>query len=261
MRLVVLESPFTGDGLQTTEMNVFYLQHCLRDSLLRGESPYASHAIYTQLNVLDDKDPAERKLGMEAGFAWRQHADATVVYTDLGITRGVRAGIMRAEALQLESLAPSWPRAAHSIEYRTLPEAFWERPLPVLAVGDAADRDFLMRRALEVELRQFRKLYAIARSALPEAPADFDPYGDPKNDAAHDGPLRPQIFTSRGVRFAAGKTPDEPPAFHSSRPRFWVRCVTCCEEANADLPFIHHATTSVQAQVQSHGRDKHGWAW
>ena len=62
----------------------------------RGEAPIASHLLYTQPGILDDSDPEQRRLGMEAGFAWNELADATVVYTDLGISAGMREGIFRA---------------------------------------------------------------------------------------------------------------------------------------------------------------------
>jgi hypothetical protein len=89
MRRVIVESPFAGD----VELNVRYLRACLRDCLERGEAPFASHAIYTQPGVLDDGDRAQRELGIIAGFAWRRAADVTVVYADLGISRGMQLGI------------------------------------------------------------------------------------------------------------------------------------------------------------------------
>lgn len=109
MRRVIIESPFAGPDQATIDYNVSYLRACMRDCLLRGESPYASHALYTQPGVLDDKMPEERKLGIEAGFEWKAVADATIVYTDLGITAGMKKGISNAEA-----------RADHIIEYRKL---------------------------------------------------------------------------------------------------------------------------------------------
>jgi hypothetical protein len=39
--------------------------------LLRGESPIASHLLYTQPGILKDDVPEERPLGIEAGLAWR----------------------------------------------------------------------------------------------------------------------------------------------------------------------------------------------
>lgn len=89
MRLVILESPYAGD----IEANVAYARRCLRDSLIRGEAPIASHLLYTQPGVLDDADPTERQKGIDAGLAWRHVAEATVVYTDRGISAGMRYGI------------------------------------------------------------------------------------------------------------------------------------------------------------------------
>jgi hypothetical protein len=95
MRLVVVESPYAGD----TERTVAYARCAMRDCLMRGEAPFASHALYTQPGVLLDEDPGEREVGIEAGLAWGRVADATVVYTDLGISPGMQTGIDRAEAL------------------------------------------------------------------------------------------------------------------------------------------------------------------
>lgn len=68
----------------------------MRDCFARGEFPFASHLLYTQEGILDDTIPEERKLGIETGLAWGRMADATVVYTDLGITDGMKVGIERA---------------------------------------------------------------------------------------------------------------------------------------------------------------------
>jgi hypothetical protein len=104
VRLVIIESPFAG----YVDRNLRYLRACIRDCLLRGEAPFASHAIYTQAGVLDDDVPEERRHGIEAGFAWREKADATVVYTDLGTSIGMRYGIEHAKSI------------GHPVEYRTL---------------------------------------------------------------------------------------------------------------------------------------------
>ncbi len=97
MRRVILESPYAGD----IERNVKYARACLRDSLLRGEAPITSHLLYTQPGVLQDEVPAERQHGIDAGLAWREVAEVTVVYTDLGITRGMEYGISAAVAVGL----------------------------------------------------------------------------------------------------------------------------------------------------------------
>jgi hypothetical protein len=83
----------------------------MHDCLLRGEAPFASHLLYPQ--VLDDNLPSERRLGIEAGLAWGQRADLTVLYIDLGITSGMRQGVVRArdEGRPIETRSlPGWPR-------------------------------------------------------------------------------------------------------------------------------------------------------
>lgn len=95
MKLIVIESPYHGRTERETGRNIQYARKCLLDSLRRGEAPIASHLLHTQ--VLNDNDPEERKLGMEAGFAWNIHANYVVVYIDLGISSGMKEGMRLAE--------------------------------------------------------------------------------------------------------------------------------------------------------------------
>lgn len=110
MRRVVVESPFKGD----LKRNKRYLESCLRDCVLnRGESPYASHKMLT--DCLDDDKPEERQLGIEAGFAWKQDAELTAFYIDLGWSEGMK-------------LARNYCReAGHRYHVRELPadDVFW----------------------------------------------------------------------------------------------------------------------------------------
>jgi len=113
MKLVIVESPFAGElGLDLdgddVENNLRYARAAMRDSISRGEAPFASHVLYTQPGVLCDRVPDERQLGIDAGMAWGRVAHATVVYTDLGISPGMRQGITCAQ----ENHRP--------VEYRTL---------------------------------------------------------------------------------------------------------------------------------------------
>jgi len=89
MRRVILESPFAGD----IAANQAYARACVRDALLRGEAPLASHLLYTQSGILNDDDRNERAHGINAGHAWMHLADAVVVYVDRGISSGMEAGI------------------------------------------------------------------------------------------------------------------------------------------------------------------------
>jgi hypothetical protein len=120
MRRVIIESPYAGESttlpwpLSIIEaivdrwMNVRYLRKCLRDSLKRGEAPFASHAIYTQPGVLDDNCPMERRMGIHAGFAWGAVAAIRAVYTDRGMSQGMEEGIKAAKVIN------------QKIEFRTL---------------------------------------------------------------------------------------------------------------------------------------------
>jgi hypothetical protein len=92
MRRVILESPYAGD----IERNINYARLAVRDSLLRNESPIASHLLYTQPGILKDEILIERQLGINAGLAWSNFADATVVYMDYGISKGMQFGINNA---------------------------------------------------------------------------------------------------------------------------------------------------------------------
>lgn len=100
MKRVVLESPYgsrvDGSRCDARELaeNVAYARLCLADSLARGEAPFASHLLYPQ--CLDDATPSERQQGMMAGFEWGKCAELCVVYTDRGITPGMKAGIQNA---------------------------------------------------------------------------------------------------------------------------------------------------------------------
>lgn len=91
---VQLESPYRGKSYEHTEFNVLYAQACVRDSLLRGEAPFASHLQY--IGATDDKNPDERQLGIEAGLTFLHNAYYSVIYIDLGITEGMKIGIERA---------------------------------------------------------------------------------------------------------------------------------------------------------------------
>lgn len=121
MRIVVIESPFAGDVAR----NLRYLRACIRDSLLRGEAPVASHALYTQPGVLDDGVPEDRTHGMQAGFEFKNVADCTVVYTDLGISPGMQAGIDASTAkgyrYEYRKLADDWEQIAieHEKTFKT----------------------------------------------------------------------------------------------------------------------------------------------
>ncbi|WP_435655188.1 DUF7768 domain-containing protein [Brucella pituitosa] len=109
--LVIIESPYN----EYVEANTAYARACLLDSLRRGEAPIANHLLHTQ--VLDDMQPDERLLGIEAGLAWYRVATKCVVYTDRGISGGMKMGVARAEqhsvAIEYRSIEARAAGVAH----------------------------------------------------------------------------------------------------------------------------------------------------
>ena len=120
MKRVVIESPFLGTSiipeikLEETRRNIKYARACVTDSLRRGEAPYASHLFFPQPGVLDDNIPEDRKRGIDAGLEITKDFDLTAVYEDLGISKGMKYGMERADKLE------------RSIEHRLLGEN-WEK--------------------------------------------------------------------------------------------------------------------------------------
>lgn len=114
MRLVIIESPFAGKGVTNEQIrldelyNIDYARRAVRDSLSRGEAPIASHLLYTQPGILRDEVPEERQWGIEAGLRWHDVAEATIIYSDRGISKGMEYGIAYAR------------KYGKIVEYRTL---------------------------------------------------------------------------------------------------------------------------------------------
>ena len=98
---VIIESPYKPDHASGRDLfqNLAYARDCMANSLSRGESPFLSHLLYTQ--VLDDDIPEERQLGMNSALAWYAVAELCAVYIDLGISEGMASGIEHAKAIGL----------------------------------------------------------------------------------------------------------------------------------------------------------------
>ncbi len=97
MPCVIIESPFKAKDKTLQVEYHHYLNLALRDSISRGESPYASHAFIPR--VLNDDNQNERSLGINLGQAWLRRCDFVAVYQDYGISEGMKAGIASAEIL------------------------------------------------------------------------------------------------------------------------------------------------------------------
>lgn len=113
LRFVDIESPYSAPTEAEIKRNIRYARAAVRDCLLRGETPYASHLFFTQTGILDDNVAEDRTLGINAGKHIIQKLGAmTVVYVDLGISKGMEFGITLAEkdgrTIEIRSLGKDW---------------------------------------------------------------------------------------------------------------------------------------------------------
>ena len=93
---VFIESPYAGQ----IERNLAYARECLIHSIAKGEAPFLSHLIYTQ--VLDDTIYVQRLMGLRCAASFRAMCKILAVYTDLGISPGMLQGINHARELGLD---------------------------------------------------------------------------------------------------------------------------------------------------------------
>jgi hypothetical protein len=116
MQRVIVESPYAGKTKEAIGINEAYGEFVMHDCLVNyNESPYASHLLYTRKNVLRDEVPEDRKLGIEAGFYWRDVTEKSVFYTDLGVTSGMVLGMKDCE------------EKGKIYEERKLPDYLWNK--------------------------------------------------------------------------------------------------------------------------------------
>ena len=81
--LTIVESPYAGDLVR----NKLYLKRAILHSIGCDETPFASHAFYTQF--LDDRAADKRLLGLQLGYEFWEYAKLIAFYTDYGMTTGM----------------------------------------------------------------------------------------------------------------------------------------------------------------------------
>lgn len=122
-RLCIIESPYAPRPNSSTVDHIRYIRRCVLDSIERGEAPFAGHLLYTQ--VLDDRVPEQRKQGLQLASFWLEaaaqyqpkqspyasiilagdrppYSALVAVYTDYGLSSGMKAGISHAANLGLQ---------------------------------------------------------------------------------------------------------------------------------------------------------------
>ena len=92
-KLCYICSPYRGD----TERNAKYAAALTRTAVMKGYTPITPHLYLTQ--ALDDRNPEERALGMEAGLHLLEPCEAIMIGGYYGISEGMRYEIERAHRL------------------------------------------------------------------------------------------------------------------------------------------------------------------
>src|SRR3989338_6873607 len=128
-RFVDIETPYAAKSEEQLRRNLLYARACVRDSLIRGEVPFASHLLFTQPGILDDNIPEEREIGINAGKELIESLPGivTVIYEDLGISKGMQFGIDRAQ------------NNRRMVERRNLGDGWEERELEIAQRHSHAD--------------------------------------------------------------------------------------------------------------------------
>lgn len=103
---VWIESPYSANPIPAdvldknrwwdivVERNEMIARSLHRFAALKGFSPSCSHLLLTQKGILDDKNPAERSIGISAGLDWQDVCDELWVFTSYGISKGMRQGML-----------------------------------------------------------------------------------------------------------------------------------------------------------------------
>lgn len=127
-KIVYIASPYAGD----VENNTAFAVAACRCCIARGYTPIAPHLLYTRM--LDDGDPAERKLGPELGRSLLRAADEMWVCGER-VSSGMEAEIAEAKRLGVP---------ARYVGTRAICEGTLPINEPDMAVGQAAGREMSM---------------------------------------------------------------------------------------------------------------------
>lgn len=118
MKIAIVESPYKSTTDFELRRNLAYARALVHHFVMRGYSAHASHLLYTQ--CLDDRDPEQRRLGIEAGLALLRVADVHAFGIDLGVSHGMTMAMEKAKAsvewgmLYEEVSLPEWAEAGEA---------------------------------------------------------------------------------------------------------------------------------------------------
>lgn len=90
-KLVMIECPYGTEDPAKRELYERYAKMCLKDSLRRGEAPFAGQMFYAKL--LNTHVAPEKDVGLVSHMSWIAVADIVAIYTDLGISPSMQIAI------------------------------------------------------------------------------------------------------------------------------------------------------------------------
>ena len=90
MKTILIESPYASKNKEERFVHLCYARLVMLNELRKGNSPLLSHMLYTQ--SLNDSDPKEREIGINAGLELGLRLDEQVFYVDFGLSSGMILG-------------------------------------------------------------------------------------------------------------------------------------------------------------------------
>ena len=90
-------SPYRGKTPEQVQVHFNYAVNLTREMLLYGHCPITPHLYITA--CLNDNEPDERKIGLEAALELLEKCDAVIVGQRYGISEGMAAEIEKAKQL------------------------------------------------------------------------------------------------------------------------------------------------------------------
>lgn len=91
-KTAVIISPFMVEYPSKKDLFYRYAKRCAQDSMRRNEAPLVSHVFYYDLFGYSTV-AIERDLGFNSQLAWIRKCDLVVVYSDYGMTQGMKAAV------------------------------------------------------------------------------------------------------------------------------------------------------------------------
>lgn len=89
---VVVISPFMVEDASKRDLFYRYAKRCAQDSMRRNEAPLVSHVFYYDMLGYSTVG-LERDMGFNAQLSWIRKCDLVVVYSDYGMTQGMKAAV------------------------------------------------------------------------------------------------------------------------------------------------------------------------